>query len=448
MRTATMLSFAACLGTAVLVSACGAARAPGSPDADGPPDGDVSDTGPTEGSVGAACERAEDCSGGVVPAECLRMLWALEMPGGYCTALICARDAECPGGDALAACVDVLPGLPACLDRCDPPVDPCRDGYRCIDPDGGGPSPRVCLPFCERDEDCPAGQTCAADRLPPLCHRLAAEQNGAACRSHADCRPGSWCFAETATYGGFPGGMCTQFCLRDGDCANGGACVVSCGNQDGRQGNDCDDDGVPGLDEDAQGLCMQACSPVEPRDCQRTGYTCRELGHIPERRAHACGPDCAEEGGGCTTPGWTCDPSGGVVWGAGYGIGRCQPPFQASQLGAACSLSSGCAGGFCIDEAFSGYPGGMCVEECLGGPGSPDSCPGGAICAAGPGEPSICLRTCVEGTDDCREGLGCQEMLGVFWVCMPDCTANDQCGYGCCNRDGSGFCDPTRRNCL
>ncbi|MDI7269371.1 MAG: hypothetical protein QME96_15385, partial [Myxococcota bacterium] len=103
MRTATMLGFVACFGTAAMVSACGAARAPGSPDADGPPDGDVSDAVPTERSVGAACERAEDCDDGVVPAECLRMLWMLEMPDGYCTALLCARDAECFGGEEAAA---------------------------------------------------------------------------------------------------------------------------------------------------------------------------------------------------------------------------------------------------------------------------------------------------------------------------------------------------------
>jgi hypothetical protein len=299
--------------------------------------------------------------------------------------------------------------------------------------------------MCESNTDCSGGLACDLESDVPTCRDPGGPDNGGACAAQADCRPGSHCIAENALFGGFPGGLCSQYCTEDAECTNGGICVLTCRDDDLLPDNDCDDDGVAGLDEDVWGLCMELCAPGSPTACRRTGYSCRPVGHNPEGPRHACAVDCLEGGGGCTVPGWSCDPAAGGVGETGFGAGRCQPPFDARQLGEACAMTSGCTGGYCFAEAFTGYPHGACVEECIAGADSPDPCPGDATCMAAAGTAGFCALTCTRDRD-CRDELACRWIV-IAWMCLPACAAGAECDYGCCPADGAGWCDPTRERC-
>jgi hypothetical protein len=196
-----------------------------------------------------------------------------------------------------------------------------------------------------------------------------------------------------------------------------------------------------------EGMCLAACDPADAGACPRDGYTCRAVGENLTGPVNACAMDCTEAGGGCTVAGNECDPAGGALGQQGFGLGRCQPPFDATQLGQACSITGGCTGGTCMAEIFSGFPFGNCVEECIAGPGG-DPCPGTSQCLAPPGTAGWCAALCAPDTTTCREGYECRALGGRVWTCMPACTDSAQCELGCCNADGSGICDPSRTSCL
>jgi len=408
--------------------------------------GDEPDAAPGR-AVGAPCNHAEQCADGPVPGECLTMVWAIEAPNGYCTAIGCHDDADCPGGAAAAACAELYGGVRACFRRCEVEID-CRnsEGYRCIDPDGDDPAPSVCLPFCRGNEDC-TGTNVACDMggHPPLCHDEAGHRNGEPCVHHADCAAGSYCLAERALFGGWPRGYCTQDCLSEEDCGNGGTCVISCVDDDDRTVTDpCDDDTRPGEpDPNNRGICMENCT-LPGDSCTRPGYRCKVLGPTTATSHSVCAPDCGDSGGGCGETGWTCDPYAGVfLGGATFGFGRCQPPLDTAALGGSCRITSGCRGGFCLAESLTGYPRGLCAEEC----GFLDPCPADFECTGGGLFAGFCFRPCSLSADDCRAGTRCNEIGGMS-ACVPNCTTNDDCLNGCCHQDGTGFCDPQRARCM
>jgi hypothetical protein len=420
---------------------------PGEAEAEVGADGDADDGGPVGAPVGAPCAEAGDCLDGVVPAECLGSWIRIPFPDGYCSAMGCLSDADCPGGAAAAFCaVDEGDGPALCLDRCTEGLDDCREGYNCMDLDDTGPAPFVCVPFCADVSDCAPGETCVGE--PPLCYPTAGgETNGGACVEITDCVLGSFCLAEDSVMSGWPGGLCTQECLEDAQCTNGGVCVLSCEDDNDTPGDDCDDDGTAGLDEDGvQGLCVEECVASEPGACPRPGWTCQEVGENLDGTREACTPDCGEAGGGCTTPGFECDPAAGGYGSGGFGRGRCQAEFDETQLGDPCSITGGCTGGACLAEAFSGFPHGICVEECRSGPGG-DPCPGTAQCLGPPGETGACFALCSPG-DTCREGYECRALGGMIWVCWPACDSNEQCEFACCSSERAGFCDPSHTTCL
>jgi hypothetical protein len=397
--------------------------------------------------IGAACNLAEQCADGRVPGECLTMVWAFEAVGGYCTALGCRSAEDCPGGTEAAVCAPLFGSLRACVARCGSETD-CRsaDGLHCIDVDDAGPLPASCLPFCTPDTDCHGDQVCDEAGLPPLCHDPAPQANGQACEHHADCAAGSYCLAERALFGGWPRGYCTQPCDGNGDCSNGGQCVLSCTDDDDDATNDpCDDDGPPGTpDPNNFGRCMDGPCTRTPDSCARPGYSCQGLGPTTDRSRLVCAPDCTE-GAACETLGWTCDPFAGAgLFEGAFGLGRCQPPLDTAALGEPCQVTSGCRGAYCIAESIEGFPQGLCAEEC--GPGDP--CPAGFDCSGGGLLAGYCFRPCVPGADDCRAGTRCADVGAGVTTCVADCATNSDCAGGCCHLDATGYCDPTRAHCL
>ena len=203
----------------------------GGADTDGDEDGGADDGGPTGLPVGAPCTSGEECLDGGVAGECVRALVGLTFPDGYCTAIGCSGDADCPGGATDAACLPAV-GYSWCADRCDVSAPDCRTGYICVDPDLIGPIPAVCLPVCIDDEDCPEGQLCDTTGSPRICREATGADNGAACAGSSECAVGSSCVPENSSFVGVwpasgpPGGICIQSCLDDSECTNGGACVV------------------------------------------------------------------------------------------------------------------------------------------------------------------------------------------------------------------------------
>ena len=424
-------------------------------DADVGADADAGDVVPDDGGpsllpVGSACTDGAECADGAVPGDCIRAFVGLTFPDGYCTGFGCRSAADCPGGAADTVCLVDEHGFGWCADRCRPSAPDCRSGYICVDPDATGPAEAACLPLCRTNADCAAGQVCDTTGSPPICRDPDGARNGGACADGAGCAVGSACVAEDSSFVGVfpasgpPGGVCIQACLADADCTNGGVCVQRCDDDNSTAGDDCDDDGTPGLDPEVSGICLEACDPASSSACPRTGYSCQAVGENLAGPRNVCTVDCGE--GGCTMPGWICDPSAGFG-SLEFGAGRCQPPFEASQLGQACGLTSGCTGGTCLAEILSGAPGGTCIEECTGGMTSPDGCPAGAVCLARPGEIGFCARRCTPGGDECRDGWAC-ERVAIVNVCQPACTSNDQCDNDCCRSDGSGLCDPTGAACL
>jgi hypothetical protein len=420
-------------------------------DADGDADVEAEADGAADGEagrpVGAFCNLAEQCVDGLVPGECLTMIWAIEAPDGYCTGVGCQRDDDCPGGAAEAECVEMYAGIRVCLDRCTVPGD-CRTGYGCIDFDDAGPAGPACLASCSSDAPCLLDQVCDLDGRPPLCHEPAGStrRNGEACEHHSECGAGSYCLAEQALFAGWPRGYCTQDCATGAECTNGGACVLSCVNDDDAILNDpCDDDTTPGTpDPNNHGLCMETCT-LGPDACSRPGYTCQTLGPFRTRNHNVCAASCDDGSSICGEVGWICDPNAGtLLGGASWGSGRCQPPLDTTALGNPCALTSGCLGGMCLGESVIGYPRGICTEEC--GPG--DDCPTPFVCTGAGLFSGLCFRPCTVGGDDCRPGTECQDLGWGVTTCAPACAANADCDNTCCSQYGTGYCDPARARCM
>jgi hypothetical protein len=116
-----------------------------------------------DGKVGKACKDDADCGdrrgscAAALPADGIysttRERWPA--PGGYCTST-CLDSSDCgAGGVCLLQALDDNAASTVCYARCSS-QDDCRDGYSCrprddartsfADPNGGGPSPKVCTP--------------------------------------------------------------------------------------------------------------------------------------------------------------------------------------------------------------------------------------------------------------------------------------------------------------
>jgi hypothetical protein len=350
--------------------------------------------------IGDACTSAADCGEGGI---CLNDPDLA--PGGYCS--VACPDDTCPDG---STCLNFGMGQAFCFLDCDPDATarPCpRMGYGCATNFMVTPAP-VCLPGCFDASDCAAGSECdpTGGFLGSGACFDPGSMPGDPCLDSVECPSGGACITEAGS--GWPSGTCATGC----DASTGAGCT----------GGTCIPGGFGG------DLCVASCTT--PTDC-RAGYRC-EVNDAPAGGSY-CAPGCATDTD-CTTSGYVCNP----------GLGTCDVPFDAGQLGDMCSRRGGCDGGTCLSEGSSGFPAGYCAYAgcTLGG----TDCPTGGVCAPGSGDTNICLDACaVDG--DCRTGYACRPtdytMMGSPLACVPACTDTSQCvnamrGFVC--NAGTGRC--------
>lgn len=369
----------------------------GTPDTDPPVDSDI----------------GEACSGESCDDFCID-----DFPGGYCTAACGMGGDECP---ADSACTAVGRGQFLCLASCDPSAErPCREGYGCSSDVRFG---TVCIPGCTVDEDCAMGLSCDATggfAGEGACFDASSEV-GDSCEDDAMCPAGGFCLAED--FSAWPGGACIGFgCDLDADsgCPGDSRCIPG-----GRGGE----------------LCIDGCE--EDSDC-RDGFQCDSTDEYPDRLV--CLPGCTSDDQ--CSGGRVCNPA----------VGTCEPPFEADELGEACSGGvGGCDGGTCFTEFESGYPGSYCVYLGCDSDASDDEdgCPGDGVCAlSGDDETGICLDGC-EDDRDCRApDYSCRDIdpedASRGRGCFPSCTTDDACANDgtmgrpdfSCN-PGTGLCTDT-----
>lgn len=373
-------------------------------DATRPPDtGMVEvDAGPsTEGDIGQPCGTMADCESFCITEED-------GFTGGYCTAA-CDVDNPCPSG---ATCTPVGRGQSICLADCDPAAETrsCRMGYGCAS-SFMLPGP-VCLPGCTDDTDCAEGTMCDPDGgTAGQCFDPTASF-GDACTSEDQCPEDGFCLNES--WAGWPGGACIGFgCDPDTGtgCADGTVCLRSA-----RGG----------------GICLDSCGEG---DACREGYSCEADTEFTDRMF--CAPGCTDD----------AQCSGGRVCNPGTGI--CDVPFEAGELGMACSGSrDACEGGTCLTEFESGMPGSYCTyvgcdPTLADGAEGADGCPGGGVCVDA-GTAGICLAGC-SGSEDCRTGYSCSPSDPADatspTACRAACADDTVCandGFEC--NLGTGLC--------
>ena len=182
--------------------------------------------------------------------------------------------------------------------------------------------------------------------------------------------------------------------------------------------------------------------------------SCARGACVPLNRPNLC----------CANPG--CPPGSSCVNPDGT-RGTCGMMTGTVPVGQACTGSSDCNGGFCINMS-SGFPGGYCSTGCGGG----QMCPGDAVCHT-LGRNQVCLDGC-NTNSDCRTGYGCRRLgTQTQRVCWPQssgsmnpggdpvgsaCQRDDDCRTGLTCQQASGrsfpggyctitYCDPQTNPC-
>lgn len=337
------------------------------------------------GAVGASCEATADCNKVDAPV-------CLKMPSGYCSE-------TCSGGlfdcDDQSICDPLGDNAYYCLDGCltENGSGDCRDQYRCeARPDVFNLSGEVgvCLPKCEADTDCSAGQRC--DTGNGNCVARGEVATGGACTGNAQCN----------------GGLCMQ-----GDAFRGGYCSGRCGSQFAgcEQGSFCATLGD-------QAVCLDGCT--KDSECRSgDGYKCRQIATIEQSDGNTaergvCVPRCQSnaecaDGSHCNTTSGDCEE----------GVGEPNP------IGEFCEANGDCDSGECLTGAR--YPNGLCADDCA-------SCPAGTVCGGTPAG-DRCLAGC--STDlDCRVGFVC----GGEGGCTVRCQGDADCSGGLTCSTSTGRC--------
>lgn len=365
------------------------------------------DAPPPDLVIGDACSTAADCGEG---GQCIAD--PDFFPGGYCTQA-CSEDLACPEG---ASCLNLGGGQQFCALDCDPEADgrACtREGYGCATNFMVFPTP-VCVAGCYDDSDCAEGLQCdptggftgAGTCFDP------GSMPGDPCTDGGECPMGGDCLTEAGN--GWPGGACIVGCdfATNAGC-EGGACIAA---------------------TFGGGLCVSTCTT--DADC-RDDYACRPVSGVTGRMycAPACGDDsaCADAGNVCNT-----------------GLGTCDVPFDAGQLGDTCRRSGmGCEGGTCLSEGTNGFPGAYCIYAgCTLGtePGDRGDCPGDGVCVPGTGSVNLCYDGC-DTVEDCRPGYACRPGDAAdpesAHACVPACVASTDCA----NADRGFVCNPGTGRC-
>jgi hypothetical protein len=418
-------TFAAMIGTAVLVGCGGSSNNGGAADA-------ALDSGPVTSGGFDAGTKAAPMEGGAPSAPPITPL-ADNSAGKACT-----NDAPCGGGTCASAVMSAgggglggllgggMTSMPApggyCTGPCRTNTD-CGAGGSCVTPGGGlagiiggllgGGATSMptgqCQATCSKSSDCRDGYSCGAFMFPtpdagmamaaggglggllgglgggagpmtcqplPTADHLKDKVAGKACGADADCSGGTC----ATTMGGFmgmggtmyPGGYCSGRCLANDNCGSGGVCL-------------------PPLGGAGTGTCFEGCTA--DADCTRDGYRCRNLGN----NIHGCSPaakplpdnvvgnTCSSDatcGGGMGSCAMSLPPAGGAAIGGifGGGAGAMQDPAP----GGYCSVR-------CAEDADCGA-GGACV---------------GAPAAGSAMQTGTCFKRCMM-SGDCRSGYGCE----------------------------------------
>ncbi|HPL25785.1 MAG TPA: hypothetical protein PLV44_09170 [Myxococcota bacterium] len=240
---------------------------------------------------------------------------------------------------------------------------------------------------------------------------------------------------QTCETQGFDGGTltCTAICQFDTtgctkigpDCGNG---EIDAGEQcDGANLNEqtCETQGFDGGTLSCTATCQfdtTSCTKIEP-DCGN--------GQI----------DAGEQCDGANLNEQTCETQG-FDGGTLSCTSTCQfdttscTTIEKAGVGEPCTSNAECESNMCLTEVFDGYPSGYCVADC-----NPDFSCDDPNASCGIMEKLLCMRSCVIGGSDCREGYTCLPSYDFVEapVCMPYCSEDSQCpDTGLCNDEG--FC--------
>lgn len=312
----------------------------------------------------------------------------------------CGADSDCVA--PADTCITDLPGG-YCSTFCSADED-CGDGAVCVAVDMGT---SLCLTSCEPGaNECRAGYGCSTAAGVPVCLP--------GCEDDSDCATGQECEVG----GGFSGaGACFDPtsavgdpCTSEGDCPAGGFCRTA---EEGWPGGSC---GLPGCD-------------FENDDCP-AGSHCVVTGRFP-----FCIDDCTTDDE--CRDGYTCIPQLGFPERT-----TCQPTFDESALGVACSQRRNpCLGGFCLREGEYGFPDSYCIAV---GCDADTPCPGDGVCFTTGSGVGVCFDGCT-ATTDCRAGYTCRpsnsEDASSPLGCLPGCENDGECsndGFVC--NTGTGLC--------
>lgn len=325
----------------------------------------------------ALCRCNEDCASFVCATEEATMG---ENPGGSCARLCTTRalvSDECGGN----ACVELQPGLGACLQTCEGGPGSCLGTADCtfsrdVLQDGTNVEGLYCLNLCQADEECETG---SCDFYTGVCGSISDQSLGRIgdlagsrdqCRSGARIGTSQRCTALCSTY--------RQGCPDDAICVGDsfarlgdtvGACYASCETT-----ADCAPGGICDFEDDVRG------------DDSNLG-------------ASYCWPFCQEDtdcfSGGCNRYTGTCDdplvPDLGGIGDLASDDEDCQSDFALS---------------------------GICVSFCSV---SRQGCPDDAYCAnVLDRDLGVCLPRCTTSADCTRYGpeYACDSDDGVNFYCF------------------------------
>lgn len=367
-------------------------------------------------------------------------------------------------------CANDLCLFGTCTSLCDPfaPADrsPCPTGWRCFDEFDIGVTLDICLPqYCERQADCPEGNTCtiafefnSETVLRGICLQTDPSQAapgevcteervcgaGAClndedgegfcagpCDTDADCGPNAYCdvilFGINADPGSAPAAICFEgdrptgslrACEVDADCAADGdnpqeACDLYL-DREIEAGRDQYPPRISGrcveIADNAVGF-GENCSDLVP--CSSPGLCLGSGGNAFCSNACRDSRDCGE-GGLCFGVGFTDDLAAGAC-----------VPAEAVGLGGsldACRVDADCeaAGETCQVYLIESTSNPVVELHCLTGGGAGESgaeCTGPADCASGscqlrsldPAAPGFCQGPC-ENDRDCGAGFACERV--------------------------------------
>jgi hypothetical protein len=400
----------------------------------------------TPGGLGSACSSPSQCNQGFSCITHQGFSYCSQAcgscPTGYsCQAVsggnYCVRrsvpgvgepcTAQCADG---AICMSSESGSGGtCYASCNPNLNNCTGGYRCVALQGGG---GACFPpggkqlgeVCSDPTECASGLICIGDQNVAHCERACDPSQPGSCGS---------------------GYMCADIGGGEGFCIEAASEGQSCTDRYCFDGLTCVGDGT-------NYTCHRVCNPDVANSCGET-QTCFELSD----GSGACFPrgdgqpgdacfdvsDCAQEnlcvstqtgGGQCMR---LCDPSNpfcpfdgqrciGLV---GSTDGVCDPPTGGSctcNTGAGCQSNCVCdpeCGSSCAcDTTASCSPGCPCDPEC------------NAPCAC---DTSLACNTSCSCDPDCAGNCACNTSVR----CEAGCACDPNCRAAVCTCDVDFYCD-------